>query len=257
MTLPVAVAELTERFLAEVDSRLPERLTGLFLHGSICWGEFFPGSDVDFVAVWDDVPAGSDLKLLQEAHETAKAELTFDGFHCTAADLATHPSALSPRPVFFQGAFNPEGTSDINLVTWHELAERPVVVHGELPPVYTNLDDLIAFTRTNLDTYWRAIARRIELADLATAGQNDAAVAWVTLGAPRLHHLLTTRTLTSKSGAGRYVLNSLDPRWHQLAEEALAIRETPGTPTTYNTPTERAQDTHALLTWILQDATGH
>ncbi|WP_427888460.1 hypothetical protein ACQHIV_34655 [Kribbella sp. GL6] len=250
MTLPAAVVDLTDRFLAEVDSRIPGRLTGLFLHGSICWGEFFPGSDVDFVAVWDDVPEDA---VLREVHEAAKAELTFDGFHCTAADLAADPSTLGTRPVVFQGAFDPAGSTDVNLVTWHELAERAVVVRGELPPVYTNLDDLIAYTRTNLDTYWRGIADRIATADLATAGRNDAAVAWVALGAPRLHHLLTTRTLTSKSGAGRYVLDSLDPRWHQLAREALAIRETPGTPTTYNTPTERAEDVRDLLAWILRN----
>lgn len=250
MTLPTAVADLTDRFLAEVDRRLPGRLNGLFLHGSICWGEFFPGSDVDFVAVWDAVP---DNGVLQEVHEAVAAELTFDGFHCTAADLAADPETLGTRPVFFQGAFDPEGTLDLNLVTWHELAERAVVVRGELPPVYTNLDDLIAFTRTNLDTYWRGIAERIAQADLATAGQNDAYVAWVALGAPRLHHLLTTRTLTSKSGAGRYVVDSLDPRWHKIAREALAIRETPGTPTTYNTPTERAEDVRDLLAWILED----
>ncbi|MFD7156765.1 hypothetical protein ACFV9C_19345 [Kribbella sp. NPDC059898] len=250
MTVPAAVVDLTDRFLAEVDSRIPGRLTGLFLHGSICWGEFFPGSDVDFVAVWDDVP---DNALLQEVHEAAKTVLTFDGFHCTAADLAADPSTLGTRPVFFQGAFDPAGATDINLVTWHELAERAVDVRGELPPVYTNLDALIAYTRTNLDTYWRSIADRIATADLATAGRNDAAVAWVALGAPRLHHLLATRTLTSKSGAGRYVIDSLDPRWHKIAREALAIRETPGTPTTYSTPTERAEDVRDLLAWILEN----
>ncbi|MGZ0150710.1 hypothetical protein ACXJJ3_26870 [Kribbella sp. WER1] len=253
MTLPAAVAELTDRFLAEVDGRLPGQLTGLFLHGSICWGEFFPGSDVDFVAMWKEIPENA---VLQEIHEAAKAELTFDGFHCTAADLAADPSTLGTRPVFFQGVFDPAGSIDLNLVTWHELAERPVVVRGDVPPVFTNLDELISFTRTNLDTYWRRIGERIATADLATAGQNDAAVAWVALGAPRLHHLLTTRTLTSKSGAGRYMIDSLDPRWHQLAREALAIRETPGTPTTYDSPVARAEDVRSLLTWILEDGTG-
>ncbi|MFG1909127.1 hypothetical protein [Kribbella sp. NPDC048928] len=252
--LPPAVRELTGRFLTEVDSRLPGRLTGLFLHGSLYWGEFFPGSDVDFVAVWDELP---DLDLLEEAHAAAKSDLTFDGFHCTAADLATDPAQLPPRPVFFEGAFNPEGSIDINLVTWHELAERPVVVRGEVPPIYTSSDELIAFTRNNLDTYWRGLAGKIEAAGLDAFGNNDAAVTWVTLGAARLHHVLTTRTLTSKSGAGRYIANSLDPRWRKIAHEALNLRESPNTPTLYKSPTQRAKDTQALLTWILQDGTGH
>jgi hypothetical protein len=254
MPLPPRVAELTTCFLEEVDNRLPGHLTGLFLHGSICWGEFFPGSDVDFVAMWDAVP---DLDLLQAAHAATKArhpETVFDGFHCTASDLAAHPAAVGPRPVFFQDAFDTEGSIDINLVTWHELAERPVVLRGEVPPVYTNLDELLTFTRDNLDTYWRGIANRIETAGLDAFGKNDAAITWVTLGAPRLHHLLTTHTLTSKSGAGRYVVNSLAPHHRKIAHEALNLRESPGTPTLYTNPTDRGQDTCALLTWLLEDA---
>ena len=44
--------------------------------------------------------------------------------HCTAADLTASPAQIPHRPVFYQDAFDPEGTIDINLVTWHELAER-------------------------------------------------------------------------------------------------------------------------------------
>jgi hypothetical protein len=259
MMLPPPIADVTNCFLEEVDSRLPDRLTGLFLHGSICWGEFFSGSDIDFVGLWDGLPTGSDLDLLQAAHESTKRRLdvpTFDGFHCTAADLAASPAQIPHRPVFYRDAFDPEGTIDINLVTWHELAERPVVIRGQVPPVYTNLDELIGFTRSNLDTYWRGVIKQVEEAGIKAFGEHDDSIAWVGLGPARLHHLIITRELTSKSGAGRYVGESPDLRWNKIGREALRLREDPGSPSLYDDLAQRGRDTYDLLMWLVQDGTG-
>lgn len=256
MSLPQAVSDVTTGFLEEVDGRLPGRLTGLLLHGSLCWGEFFRGSDVDFVAVWDEVPRGEEVDLLRAAHEATRARFptpTFDGFHCTTADLAGPPSLVGPRPVFYEGSFAAAGTIDINPVTWHELAERGIAVRGVVPAVHADPAALLEHTRTNLDTYWRVILSRLEEAGPDVAGRDDATVAWVGLGAPRLHHLLATGRLTSKSGAGRYVRDTLDRRWSMIAQEALRIREEPWTPSLYDDPAERGRDTYDLLAWVVED----
>jgi hypothetical protein len=256
VTLPTAVTDLTTVFLHEVDDRLPGRLVGLFLHGSLCWGEFFPGSDVDFVGLWDDLPSGADLERLRAAHESTRVRfpsLTFDGFHCTAADLAASPAQVAHRPVFYQGEFDAAGTIDINLVTWHEFAERGIAIRGELPPVFTDLAALLAFTRDNLDTYWRGVAKQVEDAGAAVLGGHDASVAYLGLGPARLHHLLTTGTLTSKSGAGRYVRDSLDPQWNLIARESLRLREDPGSASLYDDSTRRGRDAGDLLRWLIDD----
>ena len=95
------VQDLTNAFLDEVDNRLPDRPSGLFLHGSLCWGEFFKASDADFVAVWDVLPSGVNLDLLGDAHRATKERfpsLVFDGFHCAADDLRSNPSNIESVP---------------------------------------------------------------------------------------------------------------------------------------------------------------
>jgi hypothetical protein len=257
-SLPAPVVGLTACFLEEVDLRLPGRLQGLFLHGSLCWGEFFAGSDVDFVGMWDVLPTGADLELLRAAHIATRDRLpalVFDGFHCTVDDLAADPAGIAHRPVFYQGEFDMAGRIDISPVTWHELAERPIVVRGEVPPVHVDAVQLRDFTRVNLDIYWRGSITKIEAAGIAALGEDDDAIAWTVLGAARLHHLLNRGAITSKSGAGRYVIDSLEPRWHLIAHEALRLRESPGDPPLYSDPAARGRDMHDLLVWLVEDGT--
>lgn len=180
---------------------------------------------------------------------------TFDGFHCTPEDLASDATTIGRRPAFYQGAFDAAGRIDINPVTWHELAERPVIVRGTVPRVRTDMEQLTSFTRHNLDTYWRTLMEQIDEEGLATVGEQDEAIAWVVLGAARLHHLLTQGGSTSKSGAGRYIIEHLDHRWTPIANEALRIRESPESPGLHEDLARRGHDMHDLLAWLVEDGT--
>lgn len=84
--------------------------------------------------------------------------------------------------------------------------------------------------------------KQIERAGVAAVGEQDEAIAWVVLGAARLHYVLTQDEITSKSGTGGYVIEHLDPQWTQVAREALRISRDSGATGLYTSQERRGQN---------------
>src|SRR5580704_16166960 len=109
MLLPKAVPDIAGMFLTTIDERAPGLVTGLYLHGSLGFGgEFFPGSDLDFVAVLARRPDETDLGALQAAHAEVRAahpSPLFEGIHLAAADLAAAPARCPDLPYSHEGKF--------------------------------------------------------------------------------------------------------------------------------------------------------
>lgn len=230
MRLPAEVDVVCHEFCSLMDTALPGRLVGLYLHGSIGWGEWYAGtSDVDFVAVLDDRLHGADLVTLSEVHAELGSTYPsprFDGLHVVADDLARPPGAVPDVPSILAGLWEDEGRVDLNPVTWHELAAHGVTVRG---PAAKDLDvhldqrALRRHTHESLAGYWAETAA--SLADFpAEAGRLDM-VAWTVLGTSRLHHLLEEDDLTSKTGAGMYAWWRFGERWKPLASQAMTWRK--------------------------------
>ncbi|MDZ5621982.1 GIY-YIG nuclease family protein [Nocardioides bizhenqiangii] len=256
MTRPAEVVAVTDEFLAQIETDRPGLVHGLYLHGSLCWGEFYADSDIDFVGVLSRPASVGDLAALEAAHarvREAVPERRYEGFYCQEGDLACPASDVGLVPVHYQGSFDLAGRLDANPVTWHELAERGIIVRGGKPRIHTDMDELLDFTRDNLTSYWEPLLSRMGEEGDQTVGRDDDAVVWVTLGVARLHHLLARAALTSKSGAGRYILDALEPRWHRLADEALALRERPGTSSSYSDVATRGRDAREFLAWAIAD----
>lgn len=255
--LPDEVTDVTSRFLAAIDERAPGLVKGLYLHGSLALtGEFFPGSDIDFVAVLPARPGDADLDALAAAHEAVRAARPrplFEGIHLVRADLAGPPDACPELPFTHEGKFERAGQFSVNPVTWHELAGHAITVRGPAlagPDVWTDERVLWDFSHANLGTYWARTAGHL-VGHPEQAGLPEV-VAWCVLGISRLHHLLATGSMTSKSGAGRYTLTAFGPRWHPIVREALRARERPAEPSAYRAGPARGQDTTEFTAMALQ-----
>lgn len=251
MGLPEPVTAVCRSFLELTPQGL---VTGLYLHGGLAFGEWVAGqSDVDFVAVLDHRPDPAETAALAAAHDVVRRRHpapSYDGMHVLLSDLATDPDELPPVPTVLSGAFDPAGRLD-PLVAWHELAHGAVTVYGDpRPVVWTDPARLRTHTVANLNTYWRATAD--ELA--ARPAEAEVACAWCVLGVSRLHHLLETGEMTTKSGAGRWALTHYPERFHRVLREALAIRH--GDRTEYpDDPAGRARDTADLTAWVVASGT--
>lgn len=103
----------------------------------------------------------------------------------------------------------------------HHLFEEEQQVHDRLG-IWTSQDELLAFTRGNLETYWRHNAEA--LTAMPAEGSALEACCWCVLGVARLHHLLVTGEMTTKNGAGRWGLTHYPERFHRVLREALRIR---------------------------------
>jgi len=226
MTLPAEVAAVCETFLDAVPANL---VTGLYLRGGVGFGEWVPGqSDVDFVATLAARPTAADVDALRRAHEAVRVahpDTPFDGPHLLAADLARPAGVCPDVPCVLHHIFEEEQTVHDGVVCWHELARHGVTVagvpHQELG-LWTSQEALLAFTRGNLDTYWRGNAEA--LAAMPAEGSALEACCWCVLGVARLHHLLVTGEMTTKGGAGRWGLTHYPERFHRVLREALRIR---------------------------------
>lgn len=226
---PDTVRQVTGLFLDLVDEAAPGLVEGLYLHGSLGFGEWHEGrSDVDFVAVTAERPDARTVRLLRDVHARVGETFPrppFDGFHVTWADLARPSYDCPDVPCILAGEWRDEGRFDVNPVTWHQLAWHGVHVRGPQladVDVWTDTRALQEFTHGNLQGYWAGSLS--ELSRFPAEAARPDVVAWFVLGVPRLHHVLTTGRLTSKDGAGRYAVETFGERWRPLVTEALAYR---------------------------------
>jgi hypothetical protein len=142
----------------------------------------------------------------------------------------------------------------MNLVSWHELAQHGLTVRGPdltEQDVWTDDAALRAFSHDNLGSYWAGVAD--SLVKHPAEAWNPWSAASCVLGVSRLHHLLHTGSLTSKSGAGRYALTAFGAQWHRIIDEALRARERPGDVSSYDgEPGARGRDTTAFTVMAVE-----
>lgn len=259
MELPEVVDRICASFVHALNESAEGLLEGLYLRGSLAWGEFFDDSDIDFTAMLSRRPGPDDLAALEAAHAQVGHEVehvSLQGHHVLLDDLRRAPDQCPEVPCATSGSLVPASRLDVNPWSWAELARHGVRVVGRDPRALGIHDDPLAlrdFAAATMAGQWARMAKDLRLRWMV-AGHQDRAVRWCTLGAAQVHHQLATGALTSSSGAGRYVLAELDESFHRIATEALRLREHPELPSAYRSASQRGKDLRDFLAFCVADA---
>jgi len=211
--VPEPVQSVLDLYASLVRDRLPERVTGFYVHGSIALGEYEHGfSDIDFVAVLNRRASEADCKVLRDIHGEVAAQHAkpiLEGSYLQLQDLRRFKPDVPLSPYYYEDRFRNAGHHDLNSVTWWVLKHRGIAVWGRPSrdlPFEVDWDVLIRRMAENLHDYWAPLMERIK-EDPATL--DDDMVQWSVLGILRLFYSFREGEITSKIGAGRYGIEVL------------------------------------------------
>lgn len=251
---PASIQPLIDDYLGLITSRLPDFLTGIYLHGSLALGAFNPHfSDIDFVSDVSRRCTASDISALRAIHEVLAQRYPrwpLEGSYLQWDDLGQSEATILPHPHIHDGMVHPSGYHDINAVTWWLLKHHGIAILGPAPDqldIQVDWDELIVKMHHNMNSYWvRFTTNPRRMAWLLS----DYGVQWAVLGVLRQFYTFRERDITSKTAAGIYAFRHTPRHWHQLIQEALSIRA--GTHTSaYRFRIVRAIATCAFLRYII------
>jgi predicted nucleotidyltransferase len=240
--MPAPASEVVADLIARLDRAVPGRIEGFYVVGSVAMGAFVVGrSDVDFVAIVDHDLGRAELARLRGVHARGwtsalirdvalrrRWPFVCNGIYLRGGGLERSPLEVTPLAAQVSGRFRiaPRRGFDVNPVTWHTLARHGIAVRGPKPEqlrIRTDSAELRIWTVGNLNDYWRRWVERVRRPGLNRAtvlGRRF--IAGGVLGAPRLHYTIATGEVATKEAAGQYALETFEPRWHALIEDALA-----------------------------------
>ena len=244
--IPEPVQSVLDLYKSLVRDRLPEHVMGFYLHGSIALGAYEHGfSDIDFIAVLNQRASETDCQVLEAIHKEVAEKYekpNLEGSYFQLEDLGRFQPDVQPSPFYYEDRFCNVGHHDANSVTWWVLKHRGIAVWG-IPPqdllFEVGWDVLIRRMAENLHEYWAPLIQRVKR-DPVTL--DDDMVQWSVLGILRLFYSFRESDITSKIGAGRYGLEVLPAKWHDILNESIRIRQGE-TESIYDVSEERTEDT--------------
>lgn len=222
------VNALLKRLLADQREALGPRLVGLYLFGSLSWGDFDPSSsDIDFLAITDRPLCGGAVARLDTMHQAlARSGLPWstklEGSYIPRRALWRFDRADAVHPTIgvdwrFGLAMHRENW----IIERHIVRERGVTLFGPPP---TSLIDVVTpnelrdAVRVMLATFWSA---QLERPDWLRP-RNYQAFAILTMC--RALYTLRTGEVASKAVAAVWARSELPAPWPAIVARALATR---------------------------------
>jgi predicted nucleotidyltransferase len=225
------VNAVLSKLLRDAEAILGSQFTGLYLHGSLAYGDFNPEtSDIDFLVVTEDVLPPRTFSALKDMHARLfhsglAWSQKLEGAYLPKEALRRHNPHQSPIPWLGEdGHFALEGLGSDWVIQRWILREKGRVVAG--PPLAGLIDpvspeDLRQAVRGSLQEWWSPpfpSPKRF---------QSGAYQAYAILTMCRSLYVIENGRVASKPEAARWALQTLGEPWRGLISAAAAWR--PGT----------------------------
>jgi hypothetical protein len=222
------VNALLHELLSSVQTILGDHFVGMYLYGSLAIGDFTPHrSDIDFLVVTADVLPGEVLSALKAMHARiatsgSRWATELEGSYIPQHALRRYGPTQTLHPHIDRG----EGERlevrqhDCDwIIQRHVLREHGVVMAGPaldrlIDPVSPN--ELRGAVLELLREWWAPML------DDPTQLQEPGYRAYATLSMGRMLYTLQYGTVVSKTVAARWAQETLDKRWIDVIEQALA-----------------------------------
>jgi hypothetical protein len=260
--LPEKVNEIVEEHIKSIEMVLPKFLEAYYIYGSISLGAFHDGkSDIDFIAVTKRKATETDIDILKKIHrELHKTynNATLDGMYLRMDDIDSAMNSGIPCLRFNDGVFRGFDTFDLNSVDAFILKRYGITIKGkEVKDIkYTvDFDILIRMMRDNLNTYWLRwinACRRFPSLRYIGIFVSLKTIEWGVLGVSRQYYTFIEKGITSKLGAGEYVLNKVPQRWHNIIKESMRLRKNIKK-SYYNSIIRRRNDALDYMDYVIQE----
>lgn len=216
-------------FVAAINAELPGLVRRVYVTGSAGTDDWHHGrSDVDLVVELSREAHAADASVLTRLHAQSRSKTVVDGIYLTTDQLAAGPDAVASAPQSIDGRFALQVSgAQLTWVTWMEL-EVGRSLDGD--GMEARFDDVAGraarASRENLRSYWLPLGRRAAFRTRLLPPFLPApasAVAWVTLGPPRLIVTIEDHVVVTKSEAGRFAAQQW-PQFAPLLERVLEYR---------------------------------
>ncbi|MEZ2736996.1 aminoglycoside adenylyltransferase domain-containing protein [Aneurinibacillus aneurinilyticus] len=256
----ISVQNILSAYISLFHERIPNTLEGLYLHGSIALNAYINGSsDIDFIAIINRQLTEAEVKILSHTHQELKnkyKETEMVGCYLFWEDIGKKQTETKKCLYVNEGKI---GWSNhvINPITWWILKNKGISIIGpDIASFHFDIDesDLANYVLNNMNTYWlnriNTIERFKRIAPLLPNKFLDQEIQWSITGMLRQFYTLREHEIISKVGAGKYAINYMPERWHNLIKEAISIQE--GLDIRYyNSKKHRINDTIQCMNYIL------
>jgi hypothetical protein len=215
---------------AGAQSVLGDHLIGLYLYGSLASGDFNPQtSDIDFVVVTDTDLSAELIHDLEALHvrlwaSGLKWAAKLEGAYVPLPTLRCHDSNATPCPTINEGRFYLDRLGSDWIIQRYILREYGAAICG--PSLKSSIDpvtpDDLRYAVTGvLREWWRPML------DDPRFLRNREYEAFAALTMCRALYALECGDIVSKPTAARWARQTLDDRWAELIDRAVAWPQEP------------------------------